>query len=85
LNPAASYTVLGSREAEVLMFLRHNVPVSAIALHLGISPATVKTYIRQMISKLDLHDLSALRALAGPPPDFCRSAWRPSTDGATHA
>lgn len=54
---------LAPREAEVLVLLRNGVPTSAIAARLGISPVTVKTYIRQMISKLELSDLSALRTL----------------------
>ncbi|MBV8054383.1 MAG: helix-turn-helix transcriptional regulator [Deltaproteobacteria bacterium] len=53
------------REAEVLGFVRNNVPTSRIAAELGISLVTVKTYIRQIISKLEVDNLSALRAFIG--------------------
>jgi DNA-binding CsgD family transcriptional regulator len=56
---------LAPREAEVLSFVRNNVPTSRIAAELGISPVTVKTYIRQIISKLEVDNLSALRAFVG--------------------
>jgi DNA-binding CsgD family transcriptional regulator len=56
---------LAPREAEVMAFLRNNVPTGRIAAELGVSPVTVKTYIRQIISKLEVDNLSALRAVVG--------------------
>jgi len=51
---------LSPREAEVLAFVRNNVPTSRIAAELGISLVTVKTYIHLIISKLEVYNLSAL-------------------------
>jgi DNA-binding CsgD family transcriptional regulator len=52
---------LSPREAEVLTFVRNNLPTGRIAAELGISLVTVKTYIRQIIAKLEVENLSALR------------------------
>jgi len=59
------------REAEVLAFVRNNVPTGRIAAELGISLVTVKTYIRQIISKLEVDNLSALRAFVGHQTQLC--------------
>jgi DNA-binding CsgD family transcriptional regulator len=53
---------LGPREAEVLVQVRRGFAVSQIAIELGISTSTAKTYIRNLIDKLGVPDLSTLRA-----------------------
>ena len=64
---------LSPREAEMLAFLRNRVPSARIAAELGISLVTVKTYIRQIISKLEVSNLSALRAFITCQEPLCRT------------
>jgi DNA-binding CsgD family transcriptional regulator len=53
---------LGAREAEVLIRLRRGFAVSQIGKQLGITTPTAKTYVRNLIAKLDVPDLRTLRA-----------------------
>ena len=52
---------LAPREAEMLVMLRRGTSVANIAEELGISTATAKTYVRNLIEKLDAPDLRTLR------------------------
>ena len=52
---------LASREAEMLVMLQRGTSVACIAKELGISTATAKTYVRNLIEKLDAPNLRALR------------------------
>jgi DNA-binding CsgD family transcriptional regulator len=52
---------LAPREAEVLVLLGERLSADRLARELGISTSTVKTYIRQIISKLSVDSLPALR------------------------
>jgi len=53
---------LAPREAEMLVLLRDGLSVTRIARTLGISTATAKTYVRHLVEKLGVPNLSALRA-----------------------
>jgi len=53
---------LAPREAEMLMMLRRGPSVAQIAAELGISKPTAKTYVRNLIEKLGVSNLSHLRA-----------------------
>jgi DNA-binding CsgD family transcriptional regulator len=52
---------LASREAEMLVMLQRGTSVACIAKELGISTSTAKTYVRNLIEKLDAPNLRALR------------------------
>ena len=53
---------LAPREAEVLVLLRRGSAVSQIAKMLGITTATAKTYVKNLIEKVGVLNLSTLRA-----------------------
>ena len=53
---------LAPREAEMLVLLRDGLSVTRIARTLGISTATAKTYVRHLVEKLGVPNLSVLRA-----------------------
>jgi DNA-binding NarL/FixJ family response regulator len=57
---------LTDREREVLAVLANGLPTAAIALRLGISPATVETHVKNILAKLGVH--SKVEALG--------AAWR---------
>lgn len=46
------------REKEVLVLIAHGLTNEAIATHLTVSEATVKTHLGRLMMKLDLHDRS---------------------------
>jgi DNA-binding CsgD family transcriptional regulator len=52
---------LTPREAEMLVLMRQRLSVARMARELGISVATGKTYVRNLIEKLGVPDSSALR------------------------
>jgi DNA-binding CsgD family transcriptional regulator len=52
---------LAPREAEMMMLLQRGTSVACIAEELGISTATAKTYVRNLIEKLDAPNLRTLR------------------------
>jgi DNA-binding CsgD family transcriptional regulator len=52
---------LAPREAEMLVMLHRGTSVACIAEELGISTATAKTYVRNLVEKLDAPNLRTLR------------------------
>ena len=46
---------LSKREREVMLMLAKGSTVKCAAIHLGLSLATVDTYVRRIYSKLDAH------------------------------
>ena len=62
----ARLATLTGREREVLAALSHGATTAAIALELGISPATVQTHVKNILGKLGVH--SKVEALG--------AAWR---------
>lgn len=63
-DPAASFDVLTEREREILTYVAHGLNNDEIADRLVISPATVKTHIARIMSKLNAHDRAQLVVLA---------------------
>lgn len=57
-------TRLTQREREVLVLVAHGLANQAIADHLFISEATVKTHISRLLMKMDLHDRAGAVAMA---------------------
>lgn len=57
-------TRLTQREREVLVLLAHGLPNKAIADHLFISEATVKTHVSRVLMKMGLHDRAGAVATA---------------------
>lgn len=55
---------LTQREREVLVLLAHGLPNRAIADHLFISEATVKTHVSRVLMKMGLHDRAGAVATA---------------------
>jgi DNA-binding NarL/FixJ family response regulator len=55
---------LTQREREVLVLLAHGMGSRAIAEHLFLSEATVKTHLNRMLTKLGLHDRAGAVAVA---------------------
>jgi DNA-binding NarL/FixJ family response regulator len=54
---------LTEREREVLICLSRGLSQASIAIDLGINPATVRTHVRNMLSKLDAHSIAEAIAL----------------------
>ncbi|MEV7278705.1 response regulator transcription factor [Streptomyces sp. NPDC093111] len=52
------------REREVLRLVARGLPNPAIADHLGLSIATVKTHVRRLLAKLHAHDRAQLVVIA---------------------
>jgi DNA-binding NarL/FixJ family response regulator len=78
---------LTEREREVLTCLSRGLSQASIAIDLGIDPATVRTHVRNMLSKLDAHSTAEAIALylnpvippkpnTGLPPKITRAASR---------
>jgi two-component system NarL family response regulator len=64
-EPGASvYTVLGSREREVLQLLAEGCSSPEIARRLHISASTVETHRRNIMRKLNLHSIAELTKYA---------------------
>jgi len=63
--PAADrFSILTSREREVLSLLAHGLNQEDIARDLDISPATVGTHIQRVLGKLEVHSRTQAVALA---------------------
>ncbi|MFJ9692622.1 response regulator [Kitasatospora sp. NPDC101183] len=89
-RPARDLPGVTPREREVLHLVARGLPNPAIAEHLGLSTATVKTHVRRLLAKLHAHDRAQMVVIAyesgtvvaggNPPPPYggCRPA--PSTD-----
>lgn len=60
----ASLSVLTDREREILAFVARGLTNDEIAADLVISPATVKTHVARVMSKLGAHDRAQLVVLA---------------------
>lgn len=61
---SASLSVLTEREREILTLVAHGLTNDEIAGKLVISPATVKTHVARVMSKLGAHDRAQLVVLA---------------------
>ena len=59
-----SLTILTEREREVLTLVARGMSNDDIADHLVVSPATAKTHVSRVMSKLDAHDRAQLVILA---------------------
>ncbi|MFD7640574.1 response regulator [Kitasatospora sp. NPDC059795] len=55
---------LTPREREVLRLVARGLPNAAIAEHLGLSIATVKTHVRRLLAKLHAHDRAQMVVIA---------------------
>jgi DNA-binding NarL/FixJ family response regulator len=64
LPSSEQITGLTQREREVLVLIAHGLPNRAIADHLFISEATVKTHVSRVLMKMGLHDRAAAVAMA---------------------
>lgn len=54
------FSVLSSRERQVLQLLAEGKSAKEIANHLGLSVKTIDTYRQQIMNKLDLHSMAEL-------------------------
>ncbi|MER8100856.1 response regulator transcription factor [Kitasatospora sp. NPDC094016] len=79
-RPAPEPAGVTPREREVLLLVARGLPNPAIAAHLGLSVATVKTHVRRLLAKLHAHDRAQMVAIAyetgmvtagGYPPPAC--------------
>jgi DNA-binding NarL/FixJ family response regulator len=61
---AARVDGLPEREREVLVLVARGLPNADIAVHLHLSPATVKTYVSRLLTRLDARDRVQLAVLA---------------------
>jgi DNA-binding NarL/FixJ family response regulator len=64
LPSSAQIALLTQREREVLVLLAHGLTNSAVANHLFISEATVKTHVSRLLMKMGVHDRAGAVALA---------------------
>lgn len=60
----SAYALLGNREREVLQLLAEGLSTPKIAKHLNISPNTVETHRRNIMQKLDIHNIVELTRYA---------------------
>ena len=60
----ASYEILGPREREVLQLLAEGLTSSEIAERLSVATSTVDTHRRNLMRKLDLHNVADLTRFA---------------------
>lgn len=58
------YEILGAREREVLQLLAEGLTSSEIAQRLHVSTSTVETHRRNLMRKLDLHNVAELTKYA---------------------
>jgi DNA-binding NarL/FixJ family response regulator len=63
-RPAARLADLTDRERDILALVARGLSNAEIAGHLGISPLTAKSHVRNILRKLDCHDRAALVAIA---------------------
>jgi two-component system NarL family response regulator len=61
---AASSSILGSREREVLQLLAEGQSSPEIARRLNIAASTVETHRRNIMKKLDVHSIAELTKYA---------------------
>jgi DNA-binding NarL/FixJ family response regulator len=64
LAESSAFSVLTSREREVLQLLAEGWSTKEIASHLHVSPKTVDTHRRQIMDKLNLHSIADLTKYA---------------------
>lgn len=62
--PGSVYQILGAREREVLQLLAEGLTSSQIAQRLHVSTSTVETHRRNIMRKLDLHNVADLTRYA---------------------
>ena len=60
----SAYEVLGPREREVLQLLAEGLTSSEIAARLSVATSTVETHRRNLMRKLDLHNVAELTKFA---------------------
>jgi DNA-binding NarL/FixJ family response regulator len=63
-TPGSVYEILGAREREVLQLLAEGLTSSQIAGRLHVSTSTVETHRRNIMRKLDVHNVAALTKYA---------------------
>lgn len=63
-TPGSVYEILGSREREVLQLLAEGLTSSQIAGRLHVSTSTVETHRRNIMRKLDVHNVAELTRYA---------------------
>jgi len=63
-TPESVYEILGAREREVLQLLAEGLTSSQIAQRLHVSTSTVETHRRNMMRKLDVHNVAELTKYA---------------------
>ncbi|MFJ4670709.1 response regulator [Kitasatospora purpeofusca] len=63
-RPARELAGVTPREREVLRLVARGLPNHAIAEHLGLSVATVKTHVRRLLAKLHAHDRAQMVVIA---------------------
>jgi DNA-binding NarL/FixJ family response regulator len=61
---ASAYEILGPREREVLQLLAEGHTSSEIAARLSVATSTVETHRRNLMQKLDLHNVAELTRFA---------------------
>ncbi|MET8048672.1 response regulator transcription factor [Streptosporangium sp. NPDC005286] len=61
---ARELAAVTGREREVLTLIARGLTNPQIAAHLGLSISTVKTHVRRLLSKLDVHDRAQLVIVA---------------------
>ncbi|MFD8534118.1 response regulator [Streptosporangium canum] len=61
---ARELTAVTGREREVLTLIARGLTNPQIAAHLSLSVSTVKTHVRRLLSKLDVHDRAQLVIVA---------------------
>jgi DNA-binding NarL/FixJ family response regulator len=61
---ASAYGILGPREREVLQLLAEGLTSSEIATRLSVATSTVDTHRRNLMRKLDLHNVAELTRFA---------------------
>ena len=63
-HQASAYEILGPREREVLQLLAEGLTSSEIAARLSVATSTVETHRRNLMRKLDLHNVAELTRFA---------------------
>jgi DNA-binding NarL/FixJ family response regulator len=63
-TPTSVYEILGAREREVLQLLAEGLTSSEIGQQLHVSSSTIETHRRNIMRKLDVHNVAALTKYA---------------------
>ena len=63
-TPGSVHEILGAREREVLQLLAEGLTSSQIAQRLSVSTSTVETHRRNIMRKLDVHNVAELTKYA---------------------